>query len=69
MDDPKWIFDPGKMRGDVCNGGEKKNCEGEKKIHNPLKLKSCSRVQNTLFSPLAPTLSLSTSCFHVKENL
>lgn len=35
-----------------------KNREGKKKIHNPLKLKSCSRVQNILFPPLALSLSL-----------
>lgn len=49
MDDPKWIFDPGKMRGDVCNN---KKREGVKKIHNPLKLKPRSWAWNILSSSL-----------------
>lgn len=45
------------MRRDVGNRKIKENTNwrGEKKkIHNPLKLKSCSRLLNTLFSPSVP---------------
>lgn len=35
MDDPKWIFDPGKMKGDVCNYKKKKKTGESKKKENP----------------------------------